>query len=222
MRALDAFVHRDVLHDPTRSARMLRPGARHTWTGKRDCLLLPNGRSIDLDRGTQVMRDARGAIAGLPQNAATRLPHLPVAPIRETRHQTCQERAGAPINPIYHYNRTTNLLDLLERYGGRIAEHYRDGGAVLHCPCGQHQHHVAHASVQVQPARNTVRYGRYVAIGHAPSCRFYAEHRQVIDSFTVSCRLAGMSPSEALHCMTAGGGAPAGADSGTTRTGGQP
>ena len=31
MRALDAFVQRSVLHDPTRSARMLRPGARHTY-----------------------------------------------------------------------------------------------------------------------------------------------------------------------------------------------
>jgi hypothetical protein len=93
---------------------------------------------------------------------------------------------------------------------------------VLHCPCGQHQHHDALDSLEIRPACNTACYGPYVVIAHAPPCRVYAEHRQVIDSFTVSCRLAGMSPSEALHCMTTGGGAPAGAAIGTTHTGGQP
>jgi hypothetical protein len=282
MCALDTFMQRYTLHDPTSDARMLRPGARytyhnvhraptradldahltgegpigvprvgaagiptsghhpaaeispthkalrlpggrHTWMGNRGRLLLQIGDSIDLDRGTQAMRDARGAIAGLPQNAAARLPHLPVAPPREIARQTRQERLHAPINPIYHDNHTTDMIGLLERYGGRIAEQRPNGSIVLHGPCGQHQHHDAHASSEIRPARNTVRYGRYVAIGHAPPCRVYAEHRHVIDSFTVSCHLAGMSPLKALHCISRPGmGAPAGADSGTTRTGGQP
>jgi hypothetical protein len=207
---------------PTHKALRL-PFGCHTWTGKRGCLVLHNGYTIDLDSGAQAIRDAIITIAKLPQNGAARLPQLPVVPIRETARQTRQERAGAPTNLIYHYNRTTNLLALLERYGGHIAEQRRDGSAVLHCACGQHQHHDAHASLEVRPAQNTARYGQYVAIGHAPSCHFYAEHRHVIDSFTVYYRLADVSPSEALHRITpfviAGAAVTNG---GTTRTGGQP
>ncbi len=182
---------------PTHKALRL-PCGRHTWTGKRGRLLLPNGRSIDLDRGAQAIHKALGAIVELPHNAAARLPHLPVTAPRETARQTRQERPGAPINPIYDYNRTTNLIDLLEQHGGRIAEEYRDGGVLMHCPCGQHQHGDAQASLEVRPARNTVRYGQYVAIGHAPHCRFHAERRQVIDSFTAYCRLEGLTTNDAL------------------------
>lgn len=207
---------------PTHKALRL-PCGRHTWTGKRGCLVLHDGYTIDLDSGAQAIDDAIIAIAKLPQNVADRLPQLPVAPSRATARQTRQERSDAPTNPIYHYNHTTNLLALLERYGGRIAEQRRDGSALLHCPCGQHQHHDGHASLEVRPARNTARYGQYVAIGHAPSCHFHAEYRRVIDSFTVYCRLAGMSPTEALHRITtAEGSAPAGANGRMTRTRGQP
>ncbi len=182
---------------PTHKALRL-PFGRHTWTGKRGRLLLQSGNTIDLDSGAQAIRDALRAVAALPQNAATRLPQLPLAPPREMARQTRQERVGTPTNPIYHYNRTTNLIALLERYGGRIAEQRRNGSIVLHCPCGQHQHHDAHASLEVRPARNTVRYGQYVAMGHAPHCRFSTERRQVIDSFTASCRLAGLTTNDAL------------------------
>jgi len=153
---------------PTHKALRL-PGGRHTWTGKRGRLLLQTGDSIDLDRGAQAIHDALVAIAGLPQNAAARLPQLPVPPIRERGHQTCQERAGGPVNPISLYNRTTNLLDLLERYGGRIAEQYRDGGALLHCPCGQHQHGDRHASLEVRPAHTPSATGSMSPSGTLPT-----------------------------------------------------
>ncbi len=206
---------------PTHKALRL-PCGRHTWTGKRGSLILHDGYTIDLDNGARAIREALVAIAKLPQNVAARLPQLPVAPIHETARQTRQERSQAPTSPIYHYNHTTNLLALLERYGGRIAEQRHDGSAVLHCPCGQHQHDDAHASLEVRPARNTARYGQYVAIGHAPSCHFYAEHRHVIDSFTVYCHLAGISLTEALHRITtSGSGVPGDARRGMTRTRGQ-
>jgi hypothetical protein len=186
---------------PTHKALRL-PFGRHTWTGKRERLVLQDGRTIDLDRGTQAIRDALGAIARLPQNAAARLPQLPVAPPRETARQTRQERPGTPTNPIYNYNRTINLIGLLEQHGAHIAEEYHDGGVLMHCPCGQHQHGDAHASLEVRPARNTTRYGQYVAIGHAPPCHFYVEHGHVMDSFTIYCRLEGLTTQEALERLS--------------------
>ncbi len=191
-------------HDPAAETypphQALRlPCGRHTWTSKCGSLVVQDGCTIDLDSDGQAIGTALRAIANLSQNAAARLPQLPVAPLHETPRQTHQERTGAPINPIHNYNHTTNLRALLEQYGGRIAEHERDGGALVHGPCGQHHHGDIHASLEVRPARTTARYGQYVAIGHAPSCRFSAKRRQVIDSFTASCRLAGLTTQEALE-----------------------
>ncbi len=187
----------DVEAYPTHRTLRL-PFGRHTWTGTRGTLLLPNGQDIDLDARCDVVHTALAQVAALPLNQTANLPSPPSAPPQERARQTRQERAGATNNPIHAYNHTTHLLDLLERSGGRIAEQYHDGGALLHCPCGQHQHGDAHPSLEVRPARNTARYGQYVAIGYAPSCRLATERGQVLDSFTVYCRLTGLSPTEAL------------------------
>ena len=174
------------------------PFGLHRWTKRRGHLLLQNGTGIDLDTGAAALRDAIATVAALPRNPTANLPHVPPPPVSKIGYQTPQERLGPTNNPIYDYNRTTNLLALLERYGGQIAEQYRDGGALMHCPCGQHQHGDAHASLQVRPARNWARYGQYVARGHAPSYCFYTERGHVVDSFTIYCRLAGLTTREAL------------------------
>lgn len=174
------------------------PFGMHRWTKRRGHLLLQDGASIDLDTGAAAIRAAIATVAALPPNPTAKLPHVPPPPPRKLGYQTRQERLGTTNNPIYDYNRTTNLFAVLERYGGQIAQQYRDGGALMHCPCGQHQHGDAHASLQVRPARNWARYGQYVAKGHAPGCHFYTEGSHVMDSFTIYCRLAGLTTREAL------------------------
>jgi len=183
---------------PTMHALRL-PFGVHRWTKRRGQLLLQDGTSIDLDAGAAAIRAAIATVAHLPQNTTANLPDLPPPPVRNTARQTRQERPHAPTNPIQEYNHSTNLIDLLEQHGSHVADTYRDGSMLMHCPCGQHQHGDAQASLEVRPARNTSRYGQYVAVGHAPHCRFYAEHRQVMDAFTVYCRLEGLTIKEALQ-----------------------
>jgi hypothetical protein len=174
------------------------PFGVHRWTKRRGQLLLQDGTSIDLDTGAAALRDAIATVANLPRNPTAKLPHVPPPPRSTRGHQTRQERSQTTNNPLYDYTHATDLITLLERYGGRIAQEERAGGVLLHCPCGQHQHGDAHASLQVRPARNRARYGQYVASSHAPSCRFHTERGQVIDSFTVYCCLAGLTVTEAL------------------------
>jgi len=173
------------------------PFGRHTHTKQRGYLLLQDGRTIDLDTSLATVHEAIALIAALPLNSAANLPQLPAPLPRPTASQTRQEPLGPTDNPIHEYNQHTDLVALLESYGGRIAEQPRSGKTILHCPCGQHQHGDARPSLEVQPARSA-RYGRAVVVGHAPSCLFYTEHRQIIDAFGVYCTLEGLTTREAL------------------------
>ena len=170
------------------------PFGRHTRTNQRGYLLLQDGRTINLDTSLATVHQAIVLIAALPRNSATNLPALPPPPPRPTASQTRQEPLGPTDNP---YNQRTDLVALLESYGGRIAEQPRNGKNILHCPCGQHQHGDARPSVKGQVARSA-RYGRAVAVGHAPGCLFYTEHHQVIDAWGVYCTLEGLTTREAL------------------------
>ena len=87
---------------------------------------------------------------------------------------------------------------------------YRGGRAVLHCPCGQHRNGDAHASLEIQPARNP-RYGQSVAVGYAPGCAFSLEQRVVVDAFAVYCYFEHLNVAEALRAVArtgVGGAAP--------------
>ncbi len=180
---------------PTRKALRLPLGV-HQWTGKRGHLLLQDGQQLDLDTGPDAVAHALVTIAALPTNATSALPDVPKrAP---TAPQARQMAPGAAQNTITRYNQQTDLVALLESYGGKIAERYGTGGALLHCPCGRHSHGDRRASLEVQPARRA-RYGRMVAVGHAANCLFYTERRQVIDAFGVYCNLEGLTTREALY-----------------------
>lgn len=181
---------------PTQHSLRL-PFGMHRWTHRRGQLLLQDGTTVDLDAGVTAVRSAIATVATLPCNTAANLPPLPT-PTSKSGRQTRQERPGATNNPIQAYNHTTDLIDLLESYGAHIAEQHRNGSSLLHCPCGQHQHGDAQASLEVRPARNTERYGSHVAIGHAPGCRLYAAPGQVMDSFRVYCHLEGLTVQDAL------------------------
>jgi len=173
------------------------PFGRHTHTKQRGYLLLQDGRTINLDTSLATVHEAIALVAALPRNSAAKLPELP-APPHPTHSQTRQEPLGMTDNPIHEYNQGTDLVALLESYGGRIAEQPRSGKIILHCPCGQHKNRDHRPSLEVQPARRA-RYGRAVAVGHAPGCLFYTEQRQVIDAFSVYCKLEGVTPKEALQ-----------------------
>jgi hypothetical protein len=180
---------------PTRKALRL-PFGVHQWTGKRGTLLLQDGQQLDLDAGAEAIGQVLTMIAALPRNTTSALPDV-------SRHapstlQARQTASGAAKDTITRYNQQTDLVALLESYGGKIAERYGNGGALLHCPCGRHSHGDRRASLEVQPARSA-RYGRIVAVGHAANCLFYTERRQVIDAFGVYCKLEGLTISEALY-----------------------
>ena len=180
---------------PTRKALRL-PFGIHQWTGKRGHLLLQDGQHFDLDAHADTLTQALATIAALPMNKASTLPELPQhAPTAPAAHQTAP---GTASDTITRYNEQTNLVALLESYGGKIAERYGNGGALLHCPCGRHSHGDRRPSLEVQPARSA-RYGRMVAVGHAANCLFYTERRQVVDAFGVYCKLEGLTTREALY-----------------------
>ena len=180
---------------PTRKGLRLPLGV-HQWTGRRGILLLQDGQQLNLDSGANTTAQALTTIAALPLNRTSTLPELPSrAPTAPEARQTAP---GAASDTITRYNGQTDLIALLESYGGKIAERYGNGGALLHCPCGRHSHNDRRASLEVQPARSA-RYGRTVVVGHAANCLFYTERRQVIDAFGVYCKLEGLTTREALY-----------------------
>jgi len=180
---------------PTRKALRLPLGV-HQWTGKHGTLLLQDGQRFDLDAEADAVAQALATIAVLPLNMASSLPEPPRrAPTAPYARQTAP---GGAQDTITRYNQQTDLVALLQGYGGKIAERYGNSGALLHCPCGRHSHGDRRPSLEVQPARNA-RYGRMVAVGHAANCLFATERGQVIDAFGVYSKLEGLTTREALY-----------------------
>jgi hypothetical protein len=187
---------------PTCQALRLPLGV-HRWTGHRGHLVLPAGRTIDLDAGPPALDAALQALAALPCNPVAR---LPATTDRHTIEASLGQRlphapSGSPPSPITRYNQGTDLLALLEGYGGHLAEQFVGGGAVLHCPCGQHQHGDRRPSLELRPATNPA-YGRYIAIGHAPACLFHTAPGQVINAFDVYCCMEHLTPAQAIRQLS--------------------
>jgi hypothetical protein len=178
---------------PTRKTLRL-PLGMHRRAGRRGTLLLPTGATLDLDVGGDVLAEALAAITALPRNATTQLPHLP--PPTPRPRSTRPHVAPTTDSISEAYNQATDLVALLERYGGRIAQRGRSKRTLLHCPCPHHAHGDARPSVEIQPARKA-RYGQHVVIGHAPGCQFATERGQVMDAFRVFCTWEGLTPQEA-------------------------
>lgn len=185
---------------PTKKTIRLPLGV-HRWTGRRGRLFLPDGRILELDAGEHIVRHAVRVLRDLPQNDTTLLPTLPK---RAAAKEVAQARlVGARSNEsiIYQYNQSVSLVGLLERAGGRVAQHLANGGVLMHCPCPHHKHGDARPSLELKPAKNRTRYGEYVAFGYAPSCQFYTESGRVVDAFSVMCLIEGLAPNEAIKRM---------------------
>jgi hypothetical protein len=180
---------------PTRKTLRL-PLGLHRRARRRGTLVLPTGAALDLDAGGDVLREALAAIAALPRNRTAQLPQLPPpAPRSRSTHPNVAETTESIIEA---YNGATDLVALVESYGGKVAQRGRQGRTLLHCPCPNHAHGDARPSLEVQPARKA-RYGHYVAIGHAPSCQFATERGQVMDAFRVFCTWEGLTAAEAVE-----------------------
>jgi hypothetical protein len=179
---------------PTRKTLRL-PLGLHRRARRRGTLLLPTGVAFNLDAGGDVLGGALAAIAALPRNRTAQLPQLP-PPAPRPRY-THPNVAPTTESIIEAYNQATDLVALLESYGGKIAQLGR-GRTLLHCPCPNHAHGDARPSLEVQPAKKA-RYGQHVAIGHAPGCQFATERGQVMDAFRVFCTWEGLTPLEAVE-----------------------
>lgn len=185
---------------PTRKQLRLPLGV-HRWSNQRGMLLLQDGTTIDLDSGDEAIAQALSLIAALPRNRANRLPEIAIQPkparSPHTHPTTRQKPVGSARDAIQAYNQATDLIGLLESYGGRIAQRVSGGGVLMHCPCGGHSHGDRRPSLEIKPARSA-RYGRYIAVGYSSSCQFYTERGQVFAPFDVLCRLEGLTNVEAL------------------------
>jgi hypothetical protein len=176
---------------------MLRlPLGLHRRARRRGTLFLPTGATLDLDAGGDVLHEALAAIAALPRNRTAQLPQLP--PPAPRPRSTPPNVVPTTESIIAAYNGATDLVALLESYGGKIAQRGRVGRTLLHCPCPNHAHGDARPSLEIQPAKKA-RYGPYVAIGHAPNCQFATERGQVMDAFRVFCTWEGLAPAEAVE-----------------------
>lgn len=177
------------------SGKALRlPFGRHTWTGQRGMMCLPNGQRFDLDEHLQCQA-ALEAFLALPRNPISLVPVLQ-SPQRRNAPQTRPDAPRTTATVIEDYNQRTDLVALLERYGARIAETW-PSGALLHCPCPGHQHCDQRPSLEIKESTKT-RNGSWVAVGYAPTCWFFTEPGQVVNAFTVLCRLEHWTASEAV------------------------
>jgi hypothetical protein len=180
---------------PTRKTLRL-PLGLHRRARRRGTLLLPTGAALDLDAGGTVLEEALTAIAALPRNRTAQLPQLPPpAPRPRSTHPNVTSTTDSIIAA---YNQATDLVALLESYGGKVAQLRRFGRTLLHCPCSNHAHGDARPSLEIQPAKKA-RYGQHVAIGHAPGCQFATERGQVMDAFRVFCTWEGITPTQAIE-----------------------
>lgn len=190
----------DVAAETYPSGRMLRlPMGVHRGSGQRGRLLLQDGTVLDLDAGGEAIATALALLDGLPRNPVDALPTEPLHRL-EGGSQTRQAGTGVTGATIAAYNAVTDLVGLLTGYGGRIAAQYRSGRTLMHCPCGQHRNGDAHASLEIQPARQA-RYGRSVAVGYAPSCAFSTDLRVVVDAFAVYCHFEQCTPADAIRSL---------------------
>jgi hypothetical protein len=183
---------------PTRKGLRLPLGV-HTWTGKRGVLVLQDGRTINLDSGgILTLEMALDLIESITPTNPDALPpsSLPTPDNRPTRSRTALQRQDGD-NPIQTYIHTTNLADWLITIGARVAYQTSQGGLLFHCPCPHHKHQDEKPSLELQPAKS-LRHGRYVLIGHAPSCTFATEPGRIINAFDAYCRWEQLSTKEAI------------------------
>ncbi len=180
---------------PTRKTLRL-PLGLHRRARRRGTLLLPTGAALNLDAGGDVLHEALAAIVALPRNRTAQLPQLP--PPASQPRSTLPHVAPTTESVIAAYNQATDLLALLESYGGKVAQLRRFGRTLLHCPCPNHAHGDARPSVEIQPAKKA-RYGQHVAIGHAPGCQFATERGQVMDAFRIFCTWEGLTAAEGVE-----------------------
>ena len=146
------------------------------------------GTALDLDAGADTIATALTCSTPLPRNAVAALPSDVVRRSPDAT-QTRQDGPGAT-------KRAANDHRSLQRRDGSPGAAHRlwrthrravsERSRALHCPCGQHRNGDAHASLEIQPARNP-RYGQSVAVGYAPGCAFSLEQRRVVDAFAVYC-----------------------------------
>jgi len=188
---------------PTRKALRL-PLGLHRWTGRRGQCLLPGNEAIDLDAGPHALAHALLVLDALPRNQITQLPYLTRPAALDPRpSQPRHVSSGATSLTIERYNQTTDLAELLQAYGGRIAAQFHGGGMLMHCPCGQHQHGDRRPSLEIQRATHA-RNGRFIGLGHAPDCAFYTQRGQVINAFSAFCILEGLTPAQAVQRLCHG------------------
>jgi hypothetical protein len=183
---------------PTKKAIRL-PLGKHTWTGQRGVLIFSDGERFELDNGIPTVREGLVKLLNFPKNPLNSLPQLPASPREGSRgSEMAGGRRERSDNPIQHYNQTTNLISYLESLGGRIAEEYPGGGVLMHCPCPNHKHGDAHASLEIKPSTNTSRYGQYVAYGYSQGCVFHTERGQVVDAFSAYTKIEQLTSAEAV------------------------
>ena len=192
---------KDIEVYPMRKSLRL-PFGRHTWTGKRGVLLLQDGTQLNLDVGEAraTVAEAISLVETLTPNDTCTLPPMPL--YNAAVASSAAPQRGRSGNPIQDYIQTTNLLDWLISIGAHVAYRTRTGGYVLHCPCANHKHHDAHASLEVRPATN-VRHGQYIAIGYSGGCVFETQPGRIINAFDAYCRWYGLGTREALRRLYA-------------------
>jgi len=203
---------RDILSDAGVPGAEVYPSAAdlrlpfgvHRRCNRRGDLLLTSTaapRSIDAD-----------PLAALDHFAA-HIQHTSSAPVEQSRqlqeqrrHQldeqiaearTAQPRlriGGQPtgIEIIQAYNAMTDLVRLLEQYGGTLAYCYAGGKVLMHCAATQdHRNGDASPSLIVQPGTGR-QVGKLICGCYSPQCRLHNNPSQVKDPFEVYCIMEGI------------------------------
>ena len=106
------------------------------------------------------------------------------------------QRTG--IDVIRHYNATTDLVDLLCAFGGRVAHQYAGGKVLMHCPAPDHAHGDAHPSLIVQPGHRG-QHGKVICGCYSPACRLHNRDGEVKDAFEAYCLLSGIDRREGVR-----------------------
>ena len=194
--ALTKLDNPDIDNRTANNAITRLPFAKHTWTGQRGEIIVPDGRSAYIDENPAAAFEL--LIENYRENPADAVPEpRTTAPesrtIAQSHNRTYDTTIQTNAEARAAYNRAVDVCDVLTRKGGR-----RHSRTSWHCPLPNHKNGDKSPSLLITPSKRPERYGEHIIMCYSPGCMFHAAGGEVWDAFNVEMVLEGRTYTEQI------------------------